>query len=168
MDSTIIITNPVPSNLNEEEKCSFNLFLFWFFNFYRTKPYYGKYWNNSNERKRSFQSPNCAARIPASGAPIIDPMAFTPWEKLRKLGALLEGTTSTMRGLAETWTIVFPIPNSANPTSTIENEYKKKGTSNPNAVLPSRHKHILLAQTGLQNAYRYRKQQKPEKSSWRD
>ena len=39
-------------------------------------------------RNMIFQSPNCAAKNPASGAPIIEPIAFTNCEKLRKLEAL--------------------------------------------------------------------------------
>ena len=53
-------------------------------------------------RNKSFQSPNLVASTAARGAPSIDPMDLINWEKLRKLDALLPGTTSTRRGFAET------------------------------------------------------------------
>jgi hypothetical protein len=61
-------------------------------------------------------------------------MALTNCEKLRKLEDLLGGTTSTIRGFAETCTIVLPIPRRANPVSTMANERKKNGVNSPSAV----------------------------------
>ena len=93
---------PFPNSLNEDPKVAL-------FSVFTVSSIFEKY-NQITEskdtipktKKINFQSPNCPAKNPANGAATIDPIALINWEKLKKLERLLEGTTSTSNGLADT------------------------------------------------------------------
>ena len=122
MESTISRMNPLPRRLNAEPKVTFISSCLRSSTFVAPSHSTERIETIPKTRKRSFQSPNFSAKKPARGAPIMEPMALMNCEKLRKLEVRFDGTTSTSNGLAETWTMVFPIPNSAKPNNTIEKE----------------------------------------------